>query len=299
MPASWRSSPARLGHNPFYAGFPAHRFVTKRRGRVLLDRSEWVMPDERLTYPCRLTLPEWERLQHHIAARKLVGTPKTNKQAILTGVLCCSNGRFMTNRVNCYACTCRDYATRHKGMAIHEPKINKVGFDLVRQAVMALPEKLLDRRVAGSQGEADREYRVALSKFEEVRKLREDLILHAATHVKIYGQAAYEQVCLANRQQIDELEQRVAELEEVIHAPNLARLMPLLQSAHVMGFDAFWEAATVIEKRTMIAMVVARLVLVEPERRLVEEVVVEPQSWLGEYLALPERVRLPGRRLKS
>lgn len=279
--------------NPFYCGYPAHRFVNRRNGRKTLDRDQWVMPNERQEYECPFSLAEWERLQHHLTSRKRVGTPKTGKQSFLTGILTCANGRFMTNRVRYYACTCRDYATMHKGMAISEPKINQVGYDLVKQAILALPQQLLSRRGSADQSKTEQEYRLTMNQLHEARQVRDDLILHSSTHIRIYGQEAYEEVCRQNKSRLDKLEEHTARLQEQLRAPALTLLTPLLNSVHTLGFETFWNAATIPERRIMIGAVIDRLTLVEPSGRYIKEVIVYPQDWLAEYVSLPERVTMP------
>lgn len=180
-------------------------------------------------------------------------------------------------------------------MAINEPRINKVVVDLVRTAITGLPEDLLSRTAVSSPLDADRDYRLASALLQEARQLRDDLILHAGTHVKIYGQAAYEEVCRTNRSKIEALEEQTAALETVIHAPNIAQLTLLLRRVHELGFETFWNAASASEKRTMISMIVARIVMVELTIKVVEQVVVEQQSWLAEYVILPESIDLPYR----
>ena len=113
--------------------------------------------------------------------------------------------------------------------------------------------------------------------------------------MKIYGQAAYEDVCRANRSKIEALEEQTAALEIVIHAPNIAQLTPLLRTVHELGFETFWNAATATEKRTTISMILARIIVVEPTIKVIEQVLVEPQGWLNEYVKLPESMSLPYR----
>ena len=151
------------------------------------------------------------------------------------------------------------------------------------------------RGATPDDGKTDWEYRQAVSHLQEARQLRNDLILHAATLVKIYGQSVYEDVCTANRAKIEALEEQVLVIDAVIRAPNLSRLTPLLKTVHELGFQAFWDAATVIEKRTMISTILARIVIVEPTERYIEEAIVEPQAWLAEYITLPERVSIARR----
>ncbi len=116
-----------------------------------------------------------------------------------------------------------------------------------------------------------------------------------ATHIAIYGQEIYEDVCRTNRSKIDALEEQTSALEAAIHAPNFAQLTPLLRTVQELGFEIFWNAATATEKRTMISIILAKVIIIEPPKKVIEQVFVEPQGWLSEYVILPESIDLPYR----
>jgi DNA invertase Pin-like site-specific DNA recombinase/predicted Fe-S protein YdhL (DUF1289 family) len=307
----------RLLENPLYAGYlTSHKKKKVKRGgggMRLADvpRSEWVFSEEVQTFRhpdpppgqeahhWRLTtLAEQEEIAALLRQRGSQGGGRPGKVFILTGLLCCPQGRGMIGKREGYICECARLEGPHPTQYLALWKAHQVAFAALDAALNALPERLLQSRPAKTDRSALRAaYERNRRELVDCRENAHDLMENRRRHVANYGEADYDATCQRNADRLRALESEQQALQARLDAPDLDIALPLLARIRETGLMAAWQAWSGEEQRQVVRLVLARIEVVgrAEAHKHARSVRVVYQDWLKPVKGLPVSLTLPTR----
>jgi len=295
----WHDSTVRtIIRNFHYSGFPAHTVTTDRKGRkVKLPTEKHILPNEEQMYPHPIRLPDHRALLEQITARATPGSVRPQGPSLLTGLLKCSQGRPCRANSTSYQCRCDRETERHLGSGIRRDPANRVAISVLREALSEMPTSSAP---AANQRPQQTSELITIDR-EIAGKKRDlaDLQRHAATFARSGGADAFAATISALRQEIGEAERKYKAILSNAQTRQAAEALSALNKLRGIDFEEFWSAATIVQQRSILRLVIAELRIVpQPDKgRRVRTITITVQPWITPYYN-PGAIKLVGTRRK-
>lgn len=285
---AWRIAQLRqMLYNPHYAGFPAHRKTTNRRGEnIALPPDKWLYSDEEQPYPHPIRLPDLEALQARISERGRTGSPRLTKPTLLSGLLVCAAGQPMHAESKGYTCSCQSDGRDHLGANLYRNYADTNVFLAFKDALDALPATPSPSRKKTVAPRKDPSDLLTLRREIERKKREiEQLRQHAAAFSRAGAADGLTTTLATMEAERRDLEERYKRANQSAGKTEGEEAVSQLMALRDMGIETAWAKADIQAKRAMLGLVFQRLEVVPQDRPFahVKELRVVVQPWIARY----------------
>lgn len=261
-----------IAKNPFYAGFPTHRYTPDRTGKSKkMGEQKHIAAESEQTYPRPVRLAEWNDLKRIISAR-MKRTPKKESEALTASLLHCQKGRIMGFGGVCYRCNCYRYGDHHPYGLVNASRVNAAVRQIAEAIIQNLPDDFLAAPPAPPAPHNDEVIRLQrdisqkrrdLQKMEETRDLFQRI---GQGDAHLAAMSALSTEIAALQQQSDEI--------AATEPPATPIDKSLLAAIKAAPFDELWEEMTPEEIRALMSALIVRIEPVIPSK---------PRQWVKQF----------------
>lgn len=272
---------------PFYAGYLSQRqkVVHGKHGttrKVRLRPDQYILSDVKGDWPTPISLDQYYancgRIEHI--------NRRPARSGLLTGIVYCPHGAPMVIQSHAnYGCGCRLAGNAHVGRLCSSERLEEWARGIVDAVMTALPDDALPRLRAKTDRPAIlAQLAKARKGLSDKQQQAQDVILREAYFVSLMGRDTYEQTARKTAEELEELRELVAGLEQDAAVPDAEQALTLVQAIRSAGgMEHFWQETTHQEHRVVVEGIIKRIDMASPRVRYYTDASVTLWEWAAAY----------------